>query len=116
MNSRRSTMLLRLVAIALVIIVTGIGFCDTHFMTHKTFEVPESAYHHYTHLAYHLARFKSRDRRRAFYLLSLTRVVWPRGKPNQVTITIDVADSTCRRWPKYPQHFRCKPRVNSVSP
>lgn len=113
MGSQRSTMILRLVPIVLLIVVVGIGLSDAHFATAQSFEVPESAYHQYTRLAVDLARFKSMHRRPALYLLGLRRVVWLRRKRNQVVITIDVADSTCKRWPRNLWDFNCKPQVNS---
>ncbi|XP_075554114.1 uncharacterized protein LOC142587110 [Dermacentor variabilis] len=106
-------MLLRLVPVVLVTLVAGAGLTDAYYAPTKKFEVPESAYHQYMHLAVELARFKSRGRRPALYLLGLRRVYWPKGRNNIVVLTIDVADSTCNRWPRNPRNFHCKPRVPS---
>lgn len=105
-NPRRSTMLLRLVPVALVIVVASIGFTDTHLV-----EVPESSYPRYMHLAVQLTRFKSLSRRPALYLLGLRKVVWPNNNGDRVVITIEVTDSTCQSWPVNP--WNCKPQVNS---
>nr|XP_037275300.1 uncharacterized protein LOC119167936 [Rhipicephalus microplus] len=105
-NSRRSTMLLRLVPVALVIVVTSIGFSDTHLV-----EVPESSYPRYMHLAVRLTRLKSLSRRPALYLLGLRKVVWPNNNGDRVVITIEVTDSTCQSWPV--NSWNCKPQVNS---
>ncbi|XP_037576599.2 uncharacterized protein LOC119458810 [Dermacentor silvarum] len=110
--SPMSTMFLRLVPIVLVTLATGAGLTDASYAPTTMFEVPESAYHQYAHLAVELARFKSQFRRPALYLLGLRRVYWPRGKNNIVVVTIDVADSTCNRWPRKPRNH-CKPQVSS---
>ncbi|KAL1467581.1 hypothetical protein MTO96_042065 [Rhipicephalus appendiculatus] len=106
-------MLLRMIPIALVIVVASICLSGTNLATAEPVVVPRSAFHQYTHLAVRLARLKSWNRTPALYLLGLRRVVWPQRWANQVVITIDVTDSTCRRWPRNPRNFHCRPRFNS---
>ncbi|XP_065298281.1 uncharacterized protein [Dermacentor albipictus] len=106
-------MLVCLVPVVLATLAAGAGLTDAYYAPTKKFEVHESAFHQYMHLAVELARFKSQGRRPALYLLGLRRVIWPKGKNNIVILTIDVTDSTCKRWPRNPRNFQCKPKVPS---
>uniref|UniRef100_A0A6G5A5L6 Putative salivary gland metalloprotease n=1 Tax=Rhipicephalus microplus TaxID=6941 RepID=A0A6G5A5L6_RHIMP len=58
-------------------------------------------------------RYRSVVQPRVQLVLVGITVTKSRGKRNEVVITIDVADSTCKRFPRYSWHFHCKPQANS---